>query len=404
MILFCVGLCFSQNYQNIQEKVAVSVTGAGVNSATYQVTANQRVLDVVRLAFGGKLPSLSSFNSRAVLVTPPTSLVATDTLDLIRFIHTGDVEENPYVESGMQIHVPYSSHWVVVTGDLQGPVVGRIPLNTNETAQDILELFSLNPTADASEMLLESVNKESQKFSLLSANEKQLNHLDAITIFPKRDKKDVFNVLVKGEALRPGYYSIKNGVTTAQEILTKAGGVSKNGDEARVWVIRKTKQVDSKEFDSRKTPKTVKPEISNAVNQSALSSDYSIITLKSGDVVLEKGDELVIPLRESSVYVSGLVKYPGAYVWKEGENSDYYVNLAGGLTEEAFEEGVRVVEFYEDTYRNVDVENVLAGSKVLVPEKDKDRELRLRLQIWSTILQAFTATVTVATFIYTVGK
>lgn len=404
MILFCVELAFSQSYQNIEEKVAVSVTGAGVSSATYQVTANQRVLDVVRLAFGGKLPKLSSFNSRAVLLTPPGNLAPTDTLDLIRFIHSGDVKENPYVESGMQIHVPYSSHWVTVTGDLQGPVVGRIPLNEGETAKEILELFVLNPTADENEILLESVGEESQKFALTTANQNKLSHLDAITIFSKRDKKDVFNVLVKGEALRPGFYSIKNGVTTAQEILEKAGGVSKNGDVDRVWVIRKTKQSDMEEYKPNLTPKTVKPEISNAVNQSIVSSDYTILTLKTGPVVLERGDELVVPLREHSVYVSGLVKYPGAYPWKQGQNSEYYVNLAGGLSEEAFEEGIRVVEFYEDTYRNVDAENVLAGSKVLVPEKDKDRELRLRLQIWSTILQAFTAAVTVATFVYTVGK
>ncbi|MDB9744196.1 SLBB domain-containing protein, partial [Fibrobacterales bacterium] len=284
------------------------------------------------------------------------------------------------------------------------PVVGRLPLNENETAEDILALYTLNPTADENEILLESVGEASQKFALNSASLKQLKHLDAITVFSKRDKKDVYNVLVKGEALRPGYYSIKNGVTTAQEILEKAGGVSQNGDETRVWVIRKTKQVDSEVFNPNQTPKTVKPEISNAVNQSALSSDYSIIPLKTGNVILEMGDELVVPLLENRVYVSGLVKYPGAYPWKSGENSEYYVTLAGGLTEEAFEEGIRVVEFYEDTFRNVEGDDVLAGSKVLVPEKDKDRELRLRLQIWSTVLQAFTAAVTVATFVYTVGK
>jgi polysaccharide biosynthesis/export protein len=60
-------------------------------------------------------------------------------------------------------------------------------------------------------------------------------------------------------------------------------------------------------------------------------------TLKGtpNDIFLEPGDSLVVPLHMTSVLVVGAVRNSTSILYKEGENADYYINLAGGPRPEA---------------------------------------------------------------------
>src|SRR5205814_1632978 len=53
---------------------------------------------------------------------------------------------------------------------------------------------------------------------------------------------------------------------------------------------------------------------------------------RSGDnVILQPGDSIVIPEYQPSVKTVGAFNSPGAVLWKQGEDLDYYISAGGGF-------------------------------------------------------------------------
>ena len=50
------------------------------------------------------------------------------------------------------------------------------------------------------------------------------------------------------------------------------------------------------------------------------------------DPYLREGDRIVVPRFTSTVSINGEVLYPNTVRFKEGENADYYLDLAGGVS------------------------------------------------------------------------
>ena len=53
------------------------------------------------------------------------------------------------------------------------------------------------------------------------------------------------------------------------------------------------------------------------------------------DILLEDGDSLTIPQQPTSVFVVGAVRNSASILFKEGENTEYYISQAGGTRPEA---------------------------------------------------------------------
>jgi polysaccharide export outer membrane protein len=397
-----IGSAYCQIQQIPQEQLSVGINGAVPSIGSVQVANNQRLIDVITIAYKGNQLPIDRINLRSVISM--NSQNKADTFDLLRYISQGDLSQNPYVIAGQSIHVDYATSWATITGDLQGPIIGNIVLKKNENAFDLLSLYTFNNTADTAHILIESVDGTSQEMSLGSLKGYIPKHLDAITVFPIKERKDVFRVLVSGEVQKPGYYSIVYGRSMALEYLKKSGGTTDIGDLSRTWVLRKGKSKNLPINAMTQGSLSVKPEIKFGLGNAIASGDFQIIPLRYGDIKLEDGDELVVPRKEERVYISGLVKKPGAYVVIEGKKVEDYIEMAGGYTSEADPDGLRVLENFGQAYRPV-VETVIpAGSLIIVPEKDKDRTTRMNLSIVGTILQVLTSAVTVAGFLYTINK
>lgn len=396
LFAMCINL-FSQNNYNQEELVAVGINGAKINPGTYRVSPDQRVLDVIKMAYGNALPPLDTIDCRHVIVSSNDGYQ--DTLDLLRFLNTGDLRENPYVQGGQSIHLDFATEWVFVSGDLQGVLLGNVPLKKNETAADLLSLYTPNATADLENILFERVGDSSKEYSFEELGSVKLEDLDGITIFPLKERKDVYRVSITGEVKRPGVYSIEHGKTMAYSLIKKSGGATELGDIDESWLVRKGKRDRLPEEKLVEGSESVKKEVTFSVSNGVVSGDFLIIPLKDGDVALEDGDEIVIPKLERLVYVSGMVKRPGGYPFVQGEDVDYYIDLAGGFNREAHKKSVRVVETYGDVFRSVENDTLTAGDVIVVPEKDKERRTRLVLSIVTSIATVLTSLVTLAAFI-----
>jgi protein involved in polysaccharide export with SLBB domain len=69
---------------------------------------------------------------------------------------------------------------------------------------------------------------------------------------------------------------------------------------------------------------------------------------RSSNPTLNEGDIILIDKVDRLVYISGLVKYPGAYEFKENESVGELINIAGGLLSKARKDTIEVIRFSAD--------------------------------------------------------
>ena len=95
----------------------------------------------------------------------------------------------------------------------------------------------------------------------------------------------------------------------------------------------------------------------------------------AADIVLREGDVISIPKNNNTVTINGAVMVPNTVSYIEGENIDYYLNQAGGYSENAKKSKKFIV------YMNGQVTKVKGsgkkqiepGCEIIVPSKAKKR-------------------------------
>jgi protein involved in polysaccharide export with SLBB domain len=98
-----------------------------------------------------------------------------------------------------------------------------------------------------------------------------------------------------------------------------------------------------------------------------------------GDVLLRRGDRIVVPRRVYVVSVQGEVGAPGHVPYEAGRDVDDYVKAAGGYSSRAYKSRVRVT--LAATGRQVGVDEsrpIMPGDVIWVPTKPERNP-------WSTI-------------------
>src|SRR6266566_1328493 len=65
-------------------------------------------------------------------------------------------------------------------------------------------------------------------------------------------------------------------------------------------------------------------------------------TTSSSNIILQPGDSIEVPEYQPAVKVSGAVNSPGSVLWKKGENLEYYLEGAGGVSYRAEKSKVSV--------------------------------------------------------------
>jgi len=88
----------------------------------------------------------------------------------------------------------------------------------------------------------------------------------------------------------------------------------------------------------------------------------------TNDLVLQHGDSINIPPRPSTVMVIGSVRRSTAIIHEEEEDLQYYLNRAGGLTEEAAEDQIYLLKGDGSALAGfVKLRNIDPGDVIIVP-------------------------------------
>ena len=150
------------------------------------------------------------------------------------------------------------------------------------------------------------------------------------------------NFFVTGEVVRPGRYPYEDQLTL-KKAITLAGGITDKAEPQAVKVTR--------------------------------LKEASVTTLSAGsDAIVFADDIIVVEVQNRKFYVSGEVKTPGGYPYRDGLSVQKAIALAGGLTEKADKTGVKVTRSngsaVEMTILGADVP-VMADDLIVVAQAKK---------------------------------
>ena len=171
------------------------------------------------------------------------------------------------------------------------------------------------------------------------------------------------NVGIIGEALFTGTYALSKKNERLSDLVAKAGGVTSDAYVRGARLIRKMSEEElrRKEDATRMAVKVGADSTTLYVYTVGIHLDEALKNPGSDyDMVLREGDILFIPEYVSTVKINGAVMYPNTVLYKEGENSRFYINQAGGYATNAKKRDAFVV------YMNGTVSRIRSGSKTAI--------------------------------------
>ena len=197
----------------------------------------------------------------------------------------------------------------------------------------------------------------------------------SITVKEYNSKK----ILVFGEVANPGLYKLKGDIPLL-EFLFMVGGAK--GDAKRMTVIRPPQAKDGDAVPSALLPTSEESETSTS---SVVEVDL-IALLSKGDlsqnIVIKPGDTIYVASGTGQRYhVLGQVQNPGPYEWVQDITVLEAIKLAGGTTERAAPNRIRIRKIYNGQKQEIKI-NILAimkgkkkddivvkpGDTIIVPE------------------------------------
>jgi protein involved in polysaccharide export with SLBB domain len=375
------------------------VTGAVFQSeSAHVISPVTRVSDIIDLAggfHGGLTKQPTARRSVKILHEDGTF----DEVDISMFLSTGDIEQNPYVRMGDVIHVGFRIHQVFAYGSVNAE--GAQEYRAGDTIGDLLRLAqgveSSAPLAHAELWRFVAGTDSIVVIPLIHEESDRLHTVDEIAHVPLMPKDMLFirtrsdwqqtpTVHAHGAILYVGRYRIVEGQTRILDFLDEAGGLTDQANLLEARIIRtKYRATEDPELqriqalvgatglsdlipEERAYLKTKQRE-----EKGRLTVDFQLLLEgdRSQNVLLEGGDVIHVPLRRSTVNMSGQLVKPGLLAFEEGRRAGYYMEKAGGYAFDADKGGARLIRARtgrrEDYNRNLIVK---PGDEIWVPEKE----------------------------------
>lgn len=238
-----------------------------------------------------------------------------------------------------------------------------------------------------------------------------LEPFDAVYIRRSPAYRRQQNVVVAGEVLFSGSYSLLKKNERLSDLVSKAGGVTPDAYVKGARLIRKLSDEERRrQNDAIRMAQNGEGKDSISIQKLNLSETYTVgIDLEKVlanpksdfDLVLREGDVLYIPEYVNTVKISGSVMYPNAVVYQKGKNLKFYINQAGGYGNMAKKKKVYVV-YMNGTVSRLKARNASAiepGCEIIVPSKAEKKHMAM-----AEILGISSTTATIAAMVATMAN
>lgn len=206
---------------------------------------------------------------------------------------------------------------------------------------EIARIDTLNETTFADKYIVslkkDYWNTEAGDDFLLADYDRVLIKSDPVKTFSK-------TITVAGEVQFPGKYTILREDEKVYDLIKRAGGFKETAYTKGIFVYRKNKLLKNIQRDI--IPDTLKNVFEDIpiYDKRIINEEYSNrIPILWDDIVedtssvynipIEPGDSIIVPKNPNVIYVLGEVGLPSSVPYQEGEDLSYYIDQAGGYTE-----------------------------------------------------------------------
>lgn len=389
-------------YQN-----RVVVTGAVFKPGAYALQRGMSVRDLLNKAQGLKE---DVYDGRAILIRTRNDLSKEYlSVDLKPILNNG--EHGLQLLKNDSLHIASifdlkDSQTVTINGAIRKPGIYRF--------EDSLSLKSLilkaqgfaeNATSKGIEIsrrkkdvqnipgskIVEIISIDGNKDLSNGVADIMLMPYDIITIKADPYYKEQISVKVSGEVWMPAVYSLQSREERLSSLVQRSGGLlyTANVKGAKLIRVRKEEVIDSNEVKrlfmtyERDTSNSALSQVAKNTSEVAIDLDYILKNPGSeDDIILEEGDELVIPRKNNTVSVIGEVFRPLDIMYEKGKGINDYISNAGGVTRLANKGKTFVIYPNGSSAKTTkvlgifrDYPKVEPGSQIFVPQKPKRQGL-----------------------------
>ena len=293
--------------------------------------------------------------------------------DFYDLLLRGNTKSEFKLEDGDTIFIPFIENKVLVEGAFRRPFYYEfIP---GETLQDAVELAGglSSEVPENGSIEVNSVDSYTGERSIQSVSQFReyiLKNGDVVTASGNIGFAPEV-VMVSGEVFRPGAYSISKGETVL-DIINRAGGYTESSFSEGAIFTRK-QVADQQKAAFERAAESLEQTLVNIVSSGTIDNineftltpisalieklratepvgrqvvELDYLKLKSDPYVnfqVRGGDKIFIPRRPESVVVTGEVLNPSTLRYAPGKSFQDYLDMAGGLNDQADRNRVFVV-------------------------------------------------------------
>ena len=265
--------------------------------------------------------------------------------------------------------------------------------NATEAEDRIAQTFSFKLTKD---------------FSIADQPDFRLQPFDEVYVRRSPNYTEQQNVTIEGEVQFQGTYALADKGQRLSDIIKQAGGLTKRAypegtkllrlmtpeeREMLETVLRTAQRNSGKDsIDVRKLMTNVNYPVGIELDK-ALKNPGS-----DDDPILREGDRIVVPRYDGTVTINGEVLYPNTVYFKEGKDTDYYIDLAGGTTSTAKKSQTIIIYMNGMVARADRKHKPRPGCQIVVPTKRQRQGFGLQqwLSIGTTAASLGTMIATIA--------
>ncbi len=386
----------------------VSVTGAVFAPGSYQYKSGLKLSELVSQA-GGLVEN--AFLSRGIV----SRLKDDRSLESLNF-NVAELVNGAYdlpLKDGDAVYITTNEdlrtkRTISITGEVLTPIT--IEYRENMTLGDAIVLaggLTDFATPNKVEIYRRLTDEESENSALVSRvlktvtitkdlaigskdNEFVLMPFDVISVHAYPNSSIKGSVKVTGQVKYPGLYSIVSADETITSLIERAGGFSPLADIEGARLYRREVIDDKLKAILKQNQEALIDGEQSSVDVE-IKDEYKLIAIELSEIIshpnrysnihIRPDDELVVPVKQETVSVSGQVLNSVSLSYIEGNNAKEYVQLAGGFAPNAYKSKLYVV--YPNgkavaTKRFLWFKrypDVVPGSQVVVPEKVKKERI-----------------------------
>ena len=293
---------------------------------------------------------------------------------------------------------------VTINGEVLYPGVYKYA--DNETVEDLI-IQAGGPTEAASLVkidvarrvtnpnALESEDQIAQTFSFKLNPDFSINNQPDFTLQPfdevyvrrSPSYNEQQNITIEGEVQFQGTYALSSKGQRLSDVLKQAGGLTKRAYPEGAKLMRQMTQEEREMLETMlRTAQRNSGNDSIDVRKLMTNTSYPVgIELDKAlknpssddDPVLREGDRIIVPQYNGTVKINGEVLYPNTVYFKEGKNTNYYIDLAGGVTSTG-KKSKTIIIYMNGMVAKADRKHKPApGCQIVVPTKRRGRQLGL---------------------------